>query len=338
MATFCEQCGAALPPGAHFCEMCGHPVPDSSEPAATGEAVGTSAELSSGRDSWAPVSAEVLGEVPPPRHHSRGDSAPDRQPRPAPLVRQPAAPDESARPPRPLPGAEPVASVPREDLPPAPRRRRWIGPAALVGLLLVAAAFWMLRDGGAPDRPYYLETPLFADDFSDPRSGWEVWTNERSSAQYEGGQFHLRQSASGVMAVSRAFRTFEDLALQVDAAPLALPAGSSYGVFVGFDGSDTYGMLEVSDEGDYRIVSVRDGAADLVADWTPLPALHEGEMTRLLALRDGGALTFSLNGRPLPEFIADYVPGDLALFVSKADGAGAGDVHVAFDDLKVWVP
>ena len=221
----------------------------------------------------------------------------------------------------------------------SPSRRRWLAVGAVLTFLLVAGAFWMNRGDGdeAVYQPFWQGTPVFADDFSDPGSGWEVWQNEQSSARYEGGQLHLTQRADERMSVSRAGQSFENLALEVEAAPRALPPGSSYGLLVAYDGTN-YTQLAVSEQGAYRILRVRGGSAERVAGWTPVAGLQENGVTRLGALRDGRSLVFSINGRPLPESVADLPPGDIALFVAKSRSGTAEEAHVAFDNVKVWIP
>lgn len=300
MAAFCEQCGSTLPPDARFCEMCGHPVQ---------EAVDSTPVLV--EEEPASDAAEEAG---------RGD-----------------APDAFVE-------ANDVwtssNSAPSDDVPNAPSRLRWLAPGAALIFLIVVVAFWLNQDGRDEEAftSFWQGTLVMADDFSDPRSGWEVWTDEQSSARYEDGQLHLTQRTSGRMSVSRASESFENLALDVEVLPQTLPPGSSYGLLVAFDGDDTYAQLAISEQGAYRILRSREGALELVANWAPLPALLNQETTRLGALRDGRSLVFSINGRPLPEAVADLPPGDIALFVAKSGSGSTEEAHVTFDNVKVWIP
>jgi hypothetical protein len=306
MAAFCEHCGTDLPPGALFCEMCGHPVleatPAAAEPEAEEiEALNVEDSLEDG--SWAPLDAELSSTEPSPAEASTA---------------QPLTVDATARPPR----------------------RRWLGMGALVVVALVTAVLWRTRgDQDDPSyQPFWMGTPALAEDFTDPGSGWEVWTDDQSSAQYEGGQLHLTQRASGRMSVSQSGRSFDNLALEVEAAPLTLPPGGSYGLLVAYASADTYTQLAVSEQGTYRILTMRNGSAQWVADWTPLASLQGSGVVRLGAMRDGRSLVFSINGSPLPESIADLPAGDIALFVATSASSPPGGAHVVFDNVKVWVP
>lgn len=350
MTAFCDQCGAALTPGSAFCEMCGHPVPEASEPVAESDALPA--------PTFADDEVEILYEDEVETDDGWGNWDADREGDASDVkepVRQPPADERAAitgasgvdvsgkrvagkRDLERTDGDEPVAERRQERPSPPPPRRRWLGWVAGLAVVLVVAAVWATwGDDDDVYRPFYMGAPAYADDFSDPGSGWEVWENERSSARYEGGQLHVRQSAAGRMAVSQASRFFEDLALEVEAAPIALPSGSSFGLIIGFEGEENYTQLEVAERGAYRIVRVRHGTASLIADWTPFPAPEASGVTRLGAMRDGRSLLFSLNGRPLPESVADLPPGDIAVFVATPE-AEAAEVHVAFDNIKVWVP
>jgi len=206
----------------------------------------------------------------------------------------------------------------------AAMRRWWIVPAlgALV-VLLVAC--------GGEQLPW-------ADDFSDPASGWQAESDASAEVGYYEGVMRLLVKVPNRLAWASAGREFSDFHLAVEATQVAGPDDNEYGILVRVRDADHFYRFSISGDGYYQ-VSKYDGEEWVVlsGDWTSSDAIRMGVATNLLeVVCQGTTMTFLANGVTLTQ-VEDrsYPRGDVGLYAGSFFEPG---VEVHFDDLIVTEP
>lgn len=206
----------------------------------------------------------------------------------------------------------------------AAMRRWWIVPAlgALV-VLLVAC--------GGEQLPW-------ADDFSDPASGWQAESDASAEVGYHEGMMRILIRSPNRLAWASAGRDFSDFRLAVEATQVAGPDDNEYGVLVRMQDPDHFYRFSISGDG-YYLVNRYDGEewVALGGDWTPSDAIYRGAATnRLEVVCQGARMAFLVNGVQLVE-VEDsrYAQGDIGLY---AGSFFEPDVEVYFDNLTATEP
>jgi tRNA A-37 threonylcarbamoyl transferase component Bud32 len=265
-----------------------------------------------------------------------------------------------------------ITAEERQALPPTEtalpvRRRRGIllglGGAGLaaVGLLCLALAagailiFMANGDGAAPTvltpwptaTPRLSDTPvpetggiLFQDDFSDLASGWEVGRYEMGSVGYKDGTYFVISLGDGNTMWGVANASFDDIVIEVEAAPVSAPANDNndYGVVCRnqSDGQDGYYLL-ISGDGSYAILKAEGEDFEPLIDWTSSAAINEGIATNYIrATCEGNYLALSVNGELLAEARDNtFSQGGIALTATSYEDE---PTRVHFDNLTVYAP
>ncbi len=177
---------------------------------------------------------------------------------------------------------------------------------------------------------------LFADDFSDPHSGWSVWTNEDSFAAYLDGGLRLFGKRPQYDYWSLAGRQDEAVILTVEATVLGGPLDNRFGLICRYQDAGNYYAFLISSDGYAGILRFLNGQLSLLSaptlEYTPLiePGLT---MNRIQADCVGERLTLWVNGQVVTEAHDDsFSIGDVGVWV----GSGVeGGVDVLFDDFLV---
>jgi hypothetical protein len=142
---------------------------------------------------------------------------------------------------------------------------------------------------------------MYADDFSDPASGWYVGEIPEVRWSYQQGEYEiLISAASSFAAVTAPFQAVDDYALEFDVRRLG-GTGNLYGAVFGWsDWGHYYVFVVVPDEQVYGVYR-RSGDDWLpVVDWSSSPAIHQGDATNRLRLeRSGSQLAVYANGSQL---------------------------------------
>ena len=202
--------------------------------------------------------------------------------------------------------------------------RWWIVPAlgALV-VLLVAC--------GGEQLPW-------ADDFSDPASGWQAESDASAEVGYHEGMMRILIRSPNRLAWASAGRGFSDFRLAVEATQVAGPDDNEYGVLVRMQDPDHFYRFSISGDG-YYLVNRYDGEewVALGGDWTPSDAIYRGAATnRLEVVCQGARMAFLVNGVQLVEVEdSSYSRGDIGLY---AGSFFEPDVEVYFDNLTATEP
>ena len=178
----------------------------------------------------------------------------------------------------------------------------------------------------------------WADDFSNPASGWQAESDSSAEVGYSDGGMRILVKVPNSLAWASAGRALSDSYLTVEATQIAGPDDNEYGVMVRMQDPQHFYRFSISGDG-YYLVSKYDGQEwrPLGTDWTPSDAIHPGAATNLLGVVCQGAqLTFLVNGVQLAQ-VEDksYTRGDIGLY---AGSFFEPDVEVQFDNLRVEKP
>jgi len=202
--------------------------------------------------------------------------------------------------------------------------RPWL-IAALVALMALLVAC------GGEQLPW-------ADDFSDPASGWQAESDASAEVGYHEGVMRIVVKSPNRLAWASAERELSGFRLAVEATQVAGPDDNEYGVLVRMQDSDHFYRFSISGDGYYQ-VSRYDGEewVALNGDWTSSEAIHLGAATNLLeVVCQGATMTFLVNGTRLVQVVDnDYSRGDIGLYAGSFFEPG---VEVHFDNLRVEAP
>jgi len=253
----------------------------------------------------------------------------------APVVTQPSAPVPAPAPAAgtytpPPPGAEKKGGLPR-----------WlliVGVIALALCLLgacVVGCMVFLAGGGEEEEISTAGEVLFADDFSDPDSGWDVYADDEVEKDYQNGRFVIKVFAEDMLTWSNANRSFDDFVLKVDATQVAGPDDNAYGVFFRYQDNTNFYQFAISGDGYFMVSKWVDDELTFLHDWEESSAIRQGQATNRLTVECRGSnMRFFINGKKVAELTDDaFNVGDIALFAASI--GDKKDVHVAFDNLEV---
>jgi len=183
---------------------------------------------------------------------------------------------------------------------------------------------------------------LFADDFSDPTSGWEVGNYVEGDVGYGDGYYFAISRRDGGAMWGSASQNLADVVIDVDATQVAGPANnhSAYGIKCRVQssgaGGDGYAFL-IGANGQYSIQIVREGNYNLLVGWDRSAVIHQGNATNhIRAVCNGPHLALIVNGELLAE-VEDsiYTSGDISLMAVTLEPEA---VEVHFDNLVVRAP
>ena len=223
--------------------------------------------------------------------------------------------------------------------------RAWIVGAAVLIICLVAVGGMALLRGSAllegrtatGDTPAALAklTLIYSDDFNDSGTGWGEVFEPDTVRQYGGSRYHIIAKENDVFTWSKSGRDFTDFVLEVDATQDEGPSNNSYGVLFRSEDDEHFYRFGISGDGFYFLDRFAGGDWVPVIDWTESPYINRGQASNHLKVTCAGSrITLHVNDQHLATVTDDsYDHGDIGFFaVSFAEP----NVHITFDNLKVW--
>jgi hypothetical protein len=180
-------------------------------------------------------------------------------------------------------------------------------------------------------------TPLpYADDFSNPASGWKTVNDPAVKINYQDGALHFNIPALDTLAWSvPKEKRFGDFVLDVDATQVAGPNDNSYGVIFRYVDDRNFYRLDISGDGYFAVFKYKDGKWTKVQDYTETATVKQGAATNhLQVIAKGNQFTFNVNDQLVKTFSdSDFPNGNIGVTAGTLfDNA---DVHIAFDNLRV---
>lgn len=209
--------------------------------------------------------------------------------------------------------------------------------------MLVAFDNLTVWTGAGPSEGWSL---ALEDDFSDDESGWPAPLEDTyCEGDYEDGEYHLTSTSNDPCPVTLP-GVYTDFAFEVDARQVEGTEDSVYALLFRAEDTDdplsmeyTYGLAVVSATGEYALLGCQG-----LEDCTGLQEPTESASMKL------GDETNRLRVEAVGEKITVYVNGDLLASVEDSEiaegrigflvsgGTRGSASHVAFDNLKVYVP
>ncbi len=200
------------------------------------------------------------------------------------------------------------------------KKFRWI--AGFTGVLAITS----LACSGLPSLP--VASPpaqsgdvLFWDDFSNPDSGWDTWSDDGSLVAYQDGGLRIFIAQPHYDYWSRPGRRFEEVRLAVEAVKLDGADDNHFGLLCGYQDARNYYSFLISSDGYAGIVKVKDGAAQIISDavMTYSEVIRQGDATNFIGADcDGGVLVMHVNGFRLFETSdSDYRGGEIGVIAGS---------------------
>lgn len=160
---------------------------------------------------------------------------------------------------------------------------------------------------------------LFADDFSDPRSGWDTSQSEIDLKEYSPYGFWIVINSTNVKSWSRPHLNFADVSISVNATKVTGPDNNLFGVICRYQDEDNYYSFLIGSDGYYGITKTKDGYEQIIGR---------------------SAMDFSYDiqqGNTENEIMADCVMSNLTLYVNGIKLIDVVDEELAYGDVGIIV-
>src|SRR5574341_87623 len=199
-----------------------------------------------------------------------------------------------------------------------PRRRRWwIIPLIVVGLVVIGGLLWINQIGirrwlgdtftaatplptaGASEAGVFYETYFNAPEAA---ADWEIFDDGTISSKVEDGRLVVGVHAfTHTGTWSGLNLSFESFVLDVEATKLDGPDDNGIIVIFRLADLDNYNRFDISSDGWYSLSKVRAGESEMVSEFHISPAILTGSGTvnRIRIYAIGDQFRFEVNGTPL---------------------------------------
>ena len=182
---------------------------------------------------------------------------------------------------------------------------------------------------------------LFADDFSDASSGWDVRKTNNGSSDYRDGHYFIRVDSPKFQLWSTTGQDFtDDVIVEAMAGPAAGPQENEMGVMCRYQDINNFIYGSIGSDGFYAIVEVADNKTNILTgnghfqQSAAIPVSSETYPIRFAC--EGDRYTLSVNGQEIDSIHSStFSHGDAGLL---AGTFGQGGVEIVFDDFKVSRP
>jgi hypothetical protein len=179
-------------------------------------------------------------------------------------------------------------------------------------------------------------TPLpYADDFSNPSSGWQTQSDLTADVKYDDGRLRILVKQENLTQWSVPGKKFKDGAFEVEAQPNGGPQDNGFGVIFRVQDRKNFYHFEISSDGYWRAGAVQDSEWKNWDDWQPHPAIRTGgEANRLKVVMQGDKLTYFVNDQQVfTKSDATFDEGDIGVLALTLIDAPGTDV--SFDNVSV---
>ena len=180
---------------------------------------------------------------------------------------------------------------------------------------------------------------LYQDDFRDPGSGWDTWSEGTTAGKYVDGEYRLAVYREDYMAWSYPAddQEFKDVAIEVDARQVEGSLDSTFGLIVRHQiDEERYYWFQISGDGYYSVEKKGDDEWILLQAWEASDAIKQGldATNQIRVVCYGDRFSFYVNDTRLTELTDDTLRAGV---VGLAAGAYAEPpVVVDFDNLRVY--
>lgn len=179
-------------------------------------------------------------------------------------------------------------------------------------------------------------TPLpYADDFSNPASGWATLSDVSADVKYDGGKLRFVIKQENLTQWSNPGLKFADGILQVEAQSNGGPTDNGFGVIFRYQDRRNFYHFEISTDGYWRAGVMKDGKWDNWADWAGHPSIQTGTaVNHIKVVMKGEMLTLYVNDQQISQREdKSFAAGDIGLFsLTLIDAPGT---DISFDNVSV---
>ncbi len=181
---------------------------------------------------------------------------------------------------------------------------------------------------------------LFSDDFSDPKSGWDVYSGENGGVDYSNDAYVFHVDVPNYSFWASPYVYFSDVVIDVDAQKMGGPDDNEIGVICRMKDNDNFYLFSISSDGYYGFFKMKDGEwFDLENyDWRyNVEVINTGyQPNHITVTCNGDSLKMAVNGKLLIDLNdTDLTAGDVGLYTGSYS---TGGVKVKFDDFVVTEP
>lgn len=182
---------------------------------------------------------------------------------------------------------------------------------------------------------------LFADDFSDPKSGWDVRETDNGASGYRDGRYFIRVDKPKYQFWSTPQQDFTgDVVVNVTAGVSGGPQENEMGVMCRYQDGDNFVYGSVGSDGFYAIIEVASNKTNILTSKgkfqqsDAIPVGSESYFIQLACV--GDQYTLLVNGEEIDSATSSaFTGGDVGLLAGTFDEGG---VEVVFDDFSVSAP
>lgn len=216
-----------------------------------------------------------------------------------------------------------------------------------VKVVLLLGLVWGLVgcSNAVESTPYNINgTPLpnaiFADDFSNPDSGWETWTDANGSfVAYQNNGLRILVNDQQFDYWSRTGKRFMDTRIEVDAIKLAGPNDNDFGLICRYQDRNNFYAFLISSDGYAGIIKVEDGKYNVLngKEMAYSQSIRQGEaLNHLQADCFGQTLALAVNGELVVQSQdSSYAAGEVGVIAGTNAKPG---VDIFFDNFVVSKP
>lgn len=190
-------------------------------------------------------------------------------------------------------------------------------------LLPVASA---IENGNGREQP---DGTFDYDDFSDNTSGWDRLETDLGGTDYMDGSYHIFIDEKHTDYFSTLYRTYENIALQVDAKRVEGPVDNNYGLICRFQDEKNFYAGMISSDGYYGLLKIENGQYTVIG--------HDAMIFSDSLTSPDGLYTLRLDC--YQDFLFLYVNGNL-MDVQQDDTFQSGDIGLiagSFEDIGVHI-
>lgn len=180
---------------------------------------------------------------------------------------------------------------------------------------------------------------LFADDFSDPSSGWDQVQADEGITDYANGRYRIFVNQPQHDYWANPGRSFGDVRVEVDATKAGGPDDNDFGLICRYQDVENFYAFLISSDGYFGIMKVSQGSSEMLGTdaLQPSDAIRQGGTTNHIRGDCVGAqLTLHVNGEQVYSATdSTFSSGDVGLLAGTYDVSGT-DIH--FDNFFVLKP
>lgn len=220
------------------------------------------------------------------------------------------------------------------------RIRRTTGLIAAISMLLLSTlACSISPEKVLASSPIPPGNVLFQDDFSDPNSSWDTWSDSNSVTSYDQGGLRIVVNQPHFDFWSRPGKRFDQAHLSVLTTKLAGPDNNDFGLICRFKNRDNFYAFLISSDGYGGILKVLNGVYTIISgpSLQYFEVIRQGEAQNVIeAVCNESMLQLMVNGEKVLEAQdGDLTTGEVGVIAGAYEVSG---VDILFDDFKVMNP